>query len=254
MGLWEDAKNIRDKDPAARNVLEVIVLYPGFHVLVTHRIAHFLYRKHLFFLARLVSQLSRHLTGIEIHPGAQIGRKLFIDHGMGIVFGETTEIGDNCTIYHGVTLGGTGKDTGKRHPTLGNNVLIGAGAKVLGPVNIGDNVRVGAGSVVLQNLPANATAVGVPAEVGAGGQHQVLPRRRPGPAGLAGYYQPAHFGTGSPSEPHGSQTAGRIPAGQAQQRKGGNSRALTPQWRVGGQPLRERRLLGRRPAAPDASI
>ena len=165
MGLWEDAKNIRDKDPAARNVLEVIVLYLGFHVLVTHRIAHFLYRKHLFFLARLVSQLSRHLTGIEIHPGAQIGRKLFIDHGMGIVFGETTEIGDNCTIYHGVTLGGTGKDTGKRHPTLGNNVLIGAGAKVLGPVNIGDNVRVGAGSVVLQNLPANATAVGVPAEV-----------------------------------------------------------------------------------------
>ena len=165
MGLWEDAKNIRDKDPAARNVLEVIVLYPGFHVLVTHRIAHFLYGKRLFFLARLVSQLARHLTGIEIHPGARIGHKLFIDHGMGIVFGETTEIGDNCTIYHGVTLGGTGKDTGKRHPTLGNNVLIGAGAKVLGPVYIGDNVRVGAGSVVLQNLPANATAVGVPAEI-----------------------------------------------------------------------------------------
>ena len=140
MGLWEDAKNIRDKDPAARNVAEVIILYPGFHVLVTHKIAHFLYRHHCFFLARLVSQLARHLTGIEIHPGAKIGRKLFIDHGMGIVFGETTEIGDNCTIYHGVTLGGTGKDTGKRHPTLGNNVLIGAGAKVLGPVYIGDNV------------------------------------------------------------------------------------------------------------------
>ena len=118
-----------------------------------------------FFLARFVSQLARHLTGIEIHPGAKIGRKLFIDHGMGIVFGETTEIGDNCTIYHGVTLGGTGKDTGKRHPTLGDNVLIGAGAKVLGPVYIGDNVRVGAGSVVLKNLPANATAVGVPAEI-----------------------------------------------------------------------------------------
>ena len=116
-------------------------------------------------MARLVSQLARHLTGIEIHPGAKIGRKLFIDHGMGIVFGETTEIGDNCTIYHGVTLGGTGKDTGKRHPTLGDNVLIGAGAKVLGPVYIGDNVRVGAGSVVLKNLPANATAVGVPAEI-----------------------------------------------------------------------------------------
>ncbi len=165
MGLWEDAKNIRDKDPAARNVAEVIILYPGFHVLVTHRIAHFLYRHHFFFLARLVSQVSRHLTGIEIHPGATIGKKLFIDHGMGIVFGETTEIGDNCTIYHGVTLGGTGKDTGKRHPTLGNNVLIGAGAKVLGPVFIGDNVRIGAGSVVLRNIPANATAVGVPAAV-----------------------------------------------------------------------------------------
>ena len=165
MGLWADAKNIRDKDPAARNVLEVILLYPGFHVLVTHKIAHFLYRHKCFFLARLVSQLARHLTGIEIHPGATIGNKLFIDHGMGIVFGETTEIGDNCTIYHGVTLGGTGKDTGKRHPTLGNNVLIGARAKVLGPVYIGDNVRVGAGSVVLKNLPANATAVGVPAEV-----------------------------------------------------------------------------------------
>ena len=165
MGLWEDAKNIRDKDPAARNVAEVIILYPGFHVLVTHKIAHFLYRHKWFFCARLISQLARHFTGIEIHPGAKIGRKLFIDHGMGIVFGETTEIGDNCTIYHGVTLGGTGKDTGKRHPTLGNNVLIGAGAKVLGPVFIGDNVRVGAGSVVLNNLPANCTAVGVPAEV-----------------------------------------------------------------------------------------
>ena len=165
MGLWADAKNIRDKDPAARNVLEVILLYPGFHVLVTHRIAHWLYCHKLLFLARLVSQLSRHLTGIEIHPGAKIGQRLFIDHGMGIVFGETTEIGDNCTIYHGVTLGGTGKDTGKRHPTVGNNVLIGAGAKVLGPVFIGDNVRVGAGSVVLHNLPANATAVGIPAEV-----------------------------------------------------------------------------------------
>ena len=165
MGLWEDAKNIRDKDPAARNVAEVIILYPGFHVLVTHKIAHFLYRHKWFFCARLISQLARHFTGIEIHPGAKIGRKLFIDHGMGIVFGETTEIGDNCTIYHGVTLGGTGKDTGKRHPTLGNNVLIGAGAKVLGPVFIGDNVRVGAGSVVLNNLLANCTAVGVPAEV-----------------------------------------------------------------------------------------
>ena len=165
MGLLEDARNIQRKDPAARSVLEVILLYPGFHILVYHRIAHWLYQHKRFFLARWVSQSGRHHTGIEIHPGAKIGKCLFIDHGMGIVFGETTEIGDNCTIYHGVTLGGTGKDTGKRHPTLGNNVLIGAGAKVLGPVFIGDNARVGAGSIVLHNLPANCTAVGNPAEV-----------------------------------------------------------------------------------------
>ena len=165
MGLLEDARNIQRKDPAARNVLEVILLYPGFHILVYHRIAHWLYRHKRFFLARWVSQHGRRRTGIEIHPGATIGRCLFIDHGMGIVFGETCEIGDNCTIYHGVTLGGTGKDTGKRHPTLGDNVLIGAGTKVLGPVYIGDNARIGAGSVVLCNLPANCTAVGVPAEV-----------------------------------------------------------------------------------------
>ena len=165
MGLLDDARNIQRKDPAARSVLEVILLYPGFHILVYHRIAHWLYERGHFFLARWVSQRGRHKTGIEIHPGARIGRCLFIDHGMGIVFGETTVIGDNCTIYHGVTLGGTGKDTGKRHPTLGNNVLIGAGTKVLGPVYIGDNARIGAGSVVLRNLPANCTAVGVPAEV-----------------------------------------------------------------------------------------
>ena len=165
MGLLEDARNIQRKDPAARSVLEVILLYPGFHILVYHRIAHWLYQHKRFFLARWVSQHGRRRTGIEIHPGATIGRCLFIDHGMGIVFGETCEIGDNCTIYHGVTLGGTGKDTGKRHPTLGNNVLIGAGTKVLGPVYIGDNARIGAGSVVLCNLPANCTAVGVPAEV-----------------------------------------------------------------------------------------
>ena len=165
MGLLEDARNIQRKDPAARSVLEVILLYPGFHILVYHRIAHWLYQHKRFFLARWVSQHGRRLTGIDIHPGDTIGRCLFIDHGMGIVFGETCEIGDNCTIYHGVTLGGTGKDTGKRHPTLGNNVLIGAGTKVLGPVYIGDNARIGAGSVVLCNLPANCTAVGVPAEV-----------------------------------------------------------------------------------------
>ena len=150
MGLLEDARNIQRKDPAARSVLEVMLLYPGFHILVYHRIAHWLYQHKHFFLARWVSQHGRHRTGIEIHPGATIGKCLFIDHGMGIVFGETCEIGDNCTIYHGVTLGGTGKDTGKRHPTLGNNVLIGAGTKVLGPVFIGDNARIGAGSVVLR--------------------------------------------------------------------------------------------------------
>ena len=165
MGLWEDAKNIRDKDPAARNVAEVIILYPGFHVLVTHKIAHFLYNHRCFFLARFVSQLARHLTGIEIHPGAKIGRKLFIDHGMGIVFGETTEIGDNCTLYQGVTLGGTGKDCGKRHPTLGNNVLVGCGAKVLGPFKVGDGSRIASNSVVLSEVPENATAVGVPARI-----------------------------------------------------------------------------------------
>ena len=135
MGLLEDARNIQRKDPAARSVLEVMLLYPGFHILVYHRIAHWLYGHKHFFLARWVSQHGRHRTGIEIHPGATIGKCLFIDHGMGIVFGETCEIGDNCTIYHGVTLGGTGKDTGKRHPTLGNNVLIGAGTKVLGPAD-----------------------------------------------------------------------------------------------------------------------
>ena len=165
MGLWEDAKNIRDKDPAARNVAEVIILYPGFHVLVTHKIAHFLYNHRCFFLARFVSQLARHLTGIEIHPGAKIGRKLFIDHGMGIVFGQTTDIGDNCTIYHGVTLGGTGKDTGKRHPTLGNNVMVGSGAKVLGPFRVGNNARIAANAVVLREVPEGATVVGVPGRI-----------------------------------------------------------------------------------------
>lgn len=153
------------RDPAARSKLEIFLLYPGVHALIFHRVSHWLYRHKCFFLARLNSQLARHLTGIEIHPGARIGRRFVIDHGMGIVIGETTEIGDDCLIYHGVTLGGTGKDQGKRHPTLGNNVLIGAGTKVLGPVYIGDNARIGAGSVVLCNLPANCTAVGVPAEV-----------------------------------------------------------------------------------------
>lgn len=129
--LYQDAKNIMKKDPACRNIIEAILLYPGFHILIFHRIAHFLYKHKLFFVARLISQIGRFLTGIEIHPGAQIGKRLFIDHGMGIVIGETTTIGNDCTIYHNATLGGTGKDRNKRHPDLGNNVMVGAGAKVL---------------------------------------------------------------------------------------------------------------------------
>lgn len=129
--LYEDAKNIKEKDPASRNILEVIILYPGFHILVFHRITHFLYNHKFFFFARLISQIARFITGIEIHPGAKIGRRLFIDHGMGIVIGETTTIGNDCTIYHNVTLGGTGKNKNKRHPDLGNNVIVGCGAKVL---------------------------------------------------------------------------------------------------------------------------
>ena len=165
MSLLEDARNIQRKDPAARSVLEVILLYPGFHILVYHRIAHWLYEHGHFFLARWVSQHGRHKTGIEIHPGARIGKCLFIDHGMGIVFGETTVIGDNCTIYHGVTLGGTGKDHGKRHPTIGNNVLISCGAKVLGPFRVGDNARIASNAVVLSEVPEDATAVGIPAQI-----------------------------------------------------------------------------------------
>lgn len=160
--LYQDAKNIQAKDPACRNTFEAIILYPGFHAIFFHRIAHFLYRKKLYFLARLISQIARHITGIEIHPGAKIGRKLFIDHGMGIVIGETTTIGDNCTIYHNSTLGGTGKDKYKRHPDLGNNVMVGSGAKVLGPIKIGNNVKIGANSVVLKNIPDNVTVVGIP--------------------------------------------------------------------------------------------
>lgn len=161
-GLYEDAKNILQKDPAARNIFTVILLYPGFHILIWHRINHFLYNKHLYFISRLLSQLARFLTGIEIHPGAVIGRRLFIDHGMGIVIGETTIIGDDCTIYHGVTLGGTGKEKKKRHPTLKNNVIVGCGAKVLGNIIISDNVKIGANAVILKDIPENTTVVGVP--------------------------------------------------------------------------------------------
>lgn len=161
--LYYDAKNIMNKDPAARNLLEVIILYPGFHILIFYRISHFFYKIKFFFIARLISQLGRELTGIEIHPGATIGKRLFIDHGMGIVIGETARLGDDCTIYHQVTLGGTGKDKYKRHPDIGNNVMIGAGSKILGPISIGNNVKIGAGAVVLKSTPDNVTIVGVPA-------------------------------------------------------------------------------------------
>ena len=163
--LYYDAKNICVKDPAATNILTVILLYPGFSCIINHRIAHFLYKKHLFFLARMVSQLSRNITGIEIHPGAIIGNRLFIDHGMGVVIGETAEVGDNCTIYHQVTLGGTGKEYKKRHPTIKDNVVIGAGSKVLGNIVIGNNVKIGANSVVLKDISDNQTVVGIPGKV-----------------------------------------------------------------------------------------
>lgn len=163
--LKEDIKTIFERDPAAKSYLEVIFCYPGLHAVICHRVAHCMYRRRLFFLARLLSQISRFFTGIEIHPGAVIGRGLFIDHGSGIVIGETTEIGDDVTLYQGVTLGGTGKDKGKRHPTIEHNVTIGSGAKILGPITIGHNAKIGAGAVVVRCIPANSTAVGVPAHV-----------------------------------------------------------------------------------------
>lgn len=163
--ISEDVKSIRERDPAARSNAEVLLLYPGLHAVIAHRIAHLFYKKKYYFAARAVSQSARSFTGIEIHPAAKIGKSLFIDHGSAVVIGETTEIGDNCTIYQSVTLGGTGKHTGKRHPTIGNNVMIGAGAKVLGPIKIGDNSKVAAGAVVLKNIPENSTAVGIPAKV-----------------------------------------------------------------------------------------
>ena len=156
---------VKQRDPAARSTVEILLLYSGVHAMAAHRIANRLHKEGNFFSARAVSQLSRHFTGIEIHPGATIGKGLFIDHGMGVVIGETAEIGDGCTIYQGVTLGGTGKDVGKRHPTLGDNVMVGAGAKVLGPVKIGSNSKIAANAVVLREVPENSTAVGIPAKV-----------------------------------------------------------------------------------------
>ena len=163
--LKETLAAYQARDPAARSKLEVLLLYPGVHATMYHQAAHFCYCHNLKFLARTISQWSRFWTGIEIHPGAKIGRRLVIDHGMGIVIGETAEIGDDCLLYHGVTLGGTGKDQGKRHPTIGNNVLVSTGAKVLGPFKVGDGARIAANAVVLKEIPENATAVGVPARV-----------------------------------------------------------------------------------------
>ncbi len=163
-GLKQDIAAVRQRDPAARSNLEVLLLYSGLHALMLHRPAHWLYQHKRFFLARFLSQFARFLTGIEIHPGAQMGRGILIDHGTGVVIGETAVVGDGCTIYQGVTLGGTGKDKGKRHPTLGKNVLVGAGAKILGPFTVGDNCKVAAGAVLLKALDEGCTAVGVPAK------------------------------------------------------------------------------------------
>ncbi|MCX8084207.1 MAG: serine O-acetyltransferase [Calditerrivibrio sp.] len=185
MGLLKDIKEdinaIFERDPAARSTLEIIFCYPGFHARQFHRLAHWLWNKKLFFLARFVSHISRFLTGIEIHPGAKIGKRFFIDHGMGVVIGETAEIGDDVTIYHGVTLGGVSLNKGKRHPTIGNGVVIGSGAKVLGPFKVGDGAKIGSNSVVIKEVPENATVVGIPGRVVAesgktsGFEHDKLP-------------------------------------------------------------------------------
>lgn len=161
----EDMEAVLERDPAAKSKIEVLLCYPCIHSIISHRIAHALYKRGFVVLARLISQISRFFTGIEIHPGAKIGRRLFIDHGMGVVIGETTEIGDDVTIYQGATLGGTGKEKGKRHPTIGDNVVISSGAKILGPFKVGDNSKIGSGSVVLKEVPPNCTVVGVPGHI-----------------------------------------------------------------------------------------
>lgn len=163
--LKEDIATVKKRDPAARSALEIMLLYPGLKAIRMYRKAHWLYNHRLFFLARYISQRAVKKTGIEIHPAAKIGRRFFIDHGTGVVIGETTEIGDDVTIYQGVTLGGTGKDTGKRHPTIGNHVMVGSGAKVLGPFKVGDYSKIASGAVVLEEIPPHSTAVGVPARV-----------------------------------------------------------------------------------------
>lgn len=163
--IREDVATVFERDPAAKSVIEVLLCYPGLHAIWFHRLAHWLYKRKLYFLARLVSHIGRFFTLIEIHPGARIGRRVFIDHGIGTVIGETAEVGDDVTIYQGVTLGGTGKEKGKRHPTIGKNVVISAGAKVLGAITIGDNSRIGAGAVVIKSVPPNCTVVGVPGRI-----------------------------------------------------------------------------------------
>lgn len=163
--IVSDVEAVKQRDPAAKNGVEILLLYSGVHAIFAYRVSHKLYVGKRYFSARLVSQLAKFFTGIEIHPGATIGKGLFIDHGTGVVIGETAEIGDNCTLYQGVTLGGTGKDTGKRHPTLGNNVMVGSGAKVLGPFKIGDNSKIASNAVVLEEIPPDCTAVGIPARV-----------------------------------------------------------------------------------------
>jgi len=170
--FYEDIQTVFDRDPAARHTLEILTTYPGVHAILFHRLAHGFWKIKLKWLARFISAISRWLTGIEIHPGAKIGRRFFIDHGMGVVIGETAEIGDDCTLYHGVTLGGTSWDKGKRHPSLGNNVVVGAGAKILGPIMINNNARVGSNSVVVKDVPEGATVVGIPAHVVGSAEHQ----------------------------------------------------------------------------------
>ncbi|MFZ5966817.1 MAG: serine O-acetyltransferase [Bacillota bacterium] len=163
--IKEDIEAVLERDPAAKSKLEVLLCYPGVHAIISHRVAHKLHRKGFVVLARVISQISRFFTGIEIHPGAKIGKRLFIDHGMGVVIGETAEVGNDVTIYQGATLGGTGKESGKRHPTIGNNVVISSGAKILGPFKVGDNSKIGSGSVVLREVPENCTVVGVPGHI-----------------------------------------------------------------------------------------
>jgi serine O-acetyltransferase len=163
--LWEHIQTIQREDPAAKSGLEIVLCYPGLHAVLAHRVSHWFYLRGRHVLARLISQFARFVTGIEIHPGARIGKRLFIDHGMGVVIGETAELGDDVLLYQGVTLGGTGLECGKRHPTIGNGVVLGAGAKVLGNIALGDNVKVGAGSVVVHSVPADSTVVGIPGRI-----------------------------------------------------------------------------------------